>query len=498
MIALSVLSLVGSYQVTIFGVAVVFQRCGFPAKNGAANFVLSWLLGPILIAWLLWIGFKLVPSLPKEAYMIGILLPFIAIPLVFRSAAQAVLGDLRALVAQIYRHFSWRVIRRNLLASGLFFGAGILFFITIYNIAVMPVIASDPLEYASLARLIAEQRSLANYPLDSSLEGGFYARSSHPPAFHLMIAWAYFFEPNEVYSSRLFRFIQVHYLTGALLVMFYAAWRPGMTGYIQAGFAVLFLLGTPFYIALVTAFHIDPVRIPLMFLGMVIVYCLLHQMDFARKTSAGLREALVPALITGFSVGLGMFAHSIGLLLVFFATSAYFFLCRQRLFLRFAIPTLIGLAALTIGSGQFIENTIRFGVPLHDTEPVWELESVDHQTDVRYRRDLADSGQRLGNGLLVWFNNSVLYGQAHWLALVFGLVFFRSLWRDPASRVYALAMFEFYFVAAITMVIGIDMVIKNIRYMLTVLPFVVYVAAIGVTRAYVSIDQILLGRSRST
>jgi len=498
MIVLSILAFVGSFIIAIFAIATLFQHFEFPTNNGATNFVMAWMLGPALIALLLWIGFKIFPSLSQTSYIAAILLPLAAVNVVFRSAFRVVVRDVGALCHYALRHLSLRVIRRNLVASGLFFGATTLFLVTVYNLLVMPVIASDPLEYASLARLIAEQRSLAGYPLDPSLETGFYARSSHPPAYHLMIAWAYFFEPNEIFSSRLFRLIQIHYLFGIVMVMFFAAWRPGKIGYIQAALAILLLLGTPFYISLATAFHIDPVRIPLMFLGMVFVYRLLLRLDFSNQPSRSLRESIIPAMITGFVVGLGMFTHSIGLLLLFFSTSAYFFLCRQPLSLRFAIPTIIGLTALLIGSGQFVENTIQFGVPLHDTEPVWELESVDHKTDVRFRRDLADTGQRLGNGLFVWFSNPDLYGQSHWLALGFGLVFFRSIWRDRASRVYILAMLEFYLIAVVTMAVGVDMVIKNIRYMLTVLPFIAYVAAVGVTRAYDSIDKLLAGEPRST
>lgn len=484
MIAISLIGLIFSYFLATTAFACVFHKLRFPARSGAANFLLAWLLGPMGVAWVLWVLLRFLPGLPPAVYMSAIMGVAALTIILLRERAQEILGETWRYLSALPDLVTWENIRSNLLGSGLLLGAAILFLVTAFNILAMPIMASDPLEYASLSRVLAADRSLDNYPLDPSLDTGFYARSAHPPAFHMMIVWAYFFEGGET-SSRLLRIIQLHYLIGSCALMAFVCHRENAPSVVRMGFGVLFLLGTPFYIALVTSFHIDPIRIPLMFLGMVVTHRLLMRLDYeGGDTEPNKRPFIIPALITGLVVGLGMFAHSIGLLLLPFAQSAYFFVCKQSFIRRCLICTVLGLTALFIGAGQFVQNTVDYGVPLHDSEPVWEHEEVDHKTDVRFRRDLVHFEQRVTNGLLVWFSRAELYGQVHWFALIFGLIFWRSIWNDLQSRVYAMGMLLFYALAVLTMSIGVDMVIKNIRYMLTVMPFVVYVAATGAARAH--------------
>lgn len=490
MIILGILGVLASYAIACLAFAAIFQHQKFPFNEPLSNLICALPLGPISLAWFQWVCLKFFPGLPYVVYVIIQLAPFLLLCLIFRKSLKEVIsGSFKRLLKPYSRKSLTSYGTYDWPSNLVWLGGAFLLILTVTQLFGMPLMASDPLEYAALAEVIYADRSLENYPLDPSTSQGFYARSAHPPAFHMMIIYSYIWQGGAD-SSRLLRLIELHYMFSFVLLSALVCAKivgKGDGKNMTMALGLLFVMATPFYVALVTAFHIDPIRIPLFMLGFVFAAKLLDREDDWRKGKddqkvMGLQDGKLfspPIWLTGVAIGLGMFAHSIGILLLPFVHAAYFFNTKSSFWRRCAICTVFGLVALIIGCGQYVQNIIEFGVPLHDTEPVWELPQVDHKTDVRFRRNLVTNRQRLKNGLLVWFFTPSLYGWIHQLALVSLLLLWKRIWANTMARMMLLGMLQFYALAILTMSLGVDMVIKNIRYMLTVMPFVVVFAAIG-------------------
>ncbi len=493
-IVIGIIGMLGSFLVACLAFAAVFQKARFPFEDPLANFIAALALGPIAIAWLLWLLFMFLPHQPYFYYVVLVLLPFVLVNGVLYKDVLHIFGGIKDGLSCVFHRKNrgddqsdWPVIL-------IWLGGAILLIATAVQIFGMPLMASDPLEYASLSEVIYQDRSMEHYPLAPSNEQGFYARSSHPPAFHMMIVYSYIWQGGGG-SSRLLRLIEFHYLfafVALLALTTFKAMPPGKSRNMAVALSLLFTMSVPFYVSLVTAFHIDPIRIPLFLTGMVFVAALLEregawEKQADREKGLSLKDGRLfssPVILTGISVGFGMFAHSIGILLLPFAQGAYFITTHSTFWRRCAICTVFGLTALFVGSGQYVQNTIEFGVPFHDSEPIWELPQVDHKTDVRYRRDLVDVRQRVHNGLLAWIFKNGVFGGLHTLAVLSLLFFWRSIWANRYGRVMLLGAIQFYAIAVITMSLSVDIVIKNIRYMLTLMPFLVVLASIGGGRLY--------------
>ncbi|GLQ21963.1 hypothetical protein ACFFUB_11485 [Algimonas porphyrae] len=506
-IGLSIAGFLGCYLLAALSFAAVFQRWKFPFATARANFVCAAPLGPIALAWIQWVLLRFLPGMSAPAYIGLSLLPLMIVMILhWRGLTEIVAATVSRIPAGLFGFPKDSYDRRAWTVAFIWLGGSILLLITSIHALGMPMMASDPLEYASLAEVIYYDRSLANYPLDPSNDQGFYARSAHPPALHMMIVFSYFWQ-GAAESSRVLRFINFYYMFAFVALMVLVAREASLViGRTQTGrdrdardmagaLALLLTFGVPFYVSLIVAFHIDPMRIALFGLGFVFAARLLvweRSRGAERDDSKGdvLRDPGLfapPVLLTGIAVGLGMFAHSIGLLLLPFTQFAYFFTTRSSFWRRCAVCTVFGVIALLLGAGQYVQNTIDYGVPLHDTEPIWELPQVDHKTDVRFRRDLVTLGQRIQNGLLVWFYAPTLYGFVHFLALFSLLAFAKSIWRNVMGRVMIMGAGVFYALAILTMSLGVDMIIKNIRYMLTIMPFLVVIAAVGGGKVYAKI-----------
>ncbi len=77
-----------------------------------------------------------------------------------------------------------------------------------------------------------------------------------------------------------------------------------------------------------------------------------------------------------------MFAHSIGILILPCLGLCYFLIVRRSPVAFLAIGTAIVVGALMVGSWQFVSNILQYGVPVHDSEPIWELPSINDARDV--------------------------------------------------------------------------------------------------------------------
>jgi hypothetical protein len=472
------------YLLAAWGIAALFVRARFPSTHGTVAMLFALPLAPALQAWLLNRLLDFAPGLPPLFYIAAVSTLTILPLLIFRPQAAAIVSDIRA----------WRSdfsldLRSAAVAHPWLTLAGILALAQVVLITAeiwtLPLLGSDPLEYAAVARSIYHEMSLAHYPIDVSLANGLYARSAHPPAYHLMIVWSFLLQGDEM-RSLLMRFINLHYFLCTLLLVAYAAARASLpavrTGAALA--AIVLVLAVPIYPQLVSLFHIDPMRICLYALAFMVTAELIDTYAGRRDAPMTIKDDAIPALITGAVTGFGMYAHSIGLILLPCVGLCYLLFVRRSPPAFIALGVLIVCGALLIGGWQPVYNMQKFGVPLHESEPIWDLGSVAHDTDMRYRRELVTLQQRIFNGLLGWFTRPDIHGWIHWFVLIPSLLFVRRFWATTYARVMSVALLSFYAIGIALMSVGSDLMIKNFRYLLTILPFVAVLGAIGLAGTY--------------
>lgn len=338
---------------------------------------------------------------------------------------------------------------------------GLLVGLVVLQIATLPMMENDALEYMAVARRIFEMRSLAAYPVVEAAPNGLFAPSSHPPAYHLYLVWGYaWLGPTNYAPARL---LSLYTLVGMASLLWVALRRHGE---LTVAMGLLLLLMVPLYVTMLVGYHIDPLRL-MAFLAAAIAMSQVIECPRPRQ-----------AVLTGAILGLAAFAHSIGILAWLFGAITWLLLGPADRFRDFRVALIIVLVAMAIGGLQFAKNMITFGVPIQDSAPVWEMPELAFAQDLRYRRDLLVPFDRVVFGIFRGLFELPLFGLLFWLVLPV----LWQLWREPArantlERVAALWIAFYFGLAAVTATLGSDLVIKNPRYLLTLAPLAVVLAA---------------------
>lgn len=325
----------------------------------------------------------------------------------------------------------------------------------------MPLMENDSIEYLAVAKHIFERGSLSAYPLTEANGQGLYMPASHPPAYHLLLIWGFaWFGTMDFIHVRLLAV----FVLAAFAMLFAYGLRDGPRGSVLVAMALL--LCTPLFVSMVVSYHVDSIRM-LAFLGAALSVARLIQRPTGRT-----------ALVTGFGIALAAFAHSIGVLAIAFGGLAWILLGPKGRFTDLRTPLIIGTVVVLVGGWHYLKNILIFGVPLHDTLPIWEMPEIDFATELRYRRDLFVLSDRLIFGVFRGFSELPLFGLLFWLTL--GAFWFAwTRWeRVPTTARVAIVWIGGYFTVALVMaMLGSELVIKNARYTMTIVPLAVLIVA---------------------
>lgn len=329
------------------------------------------------------------------------------------------------------------------------------------QIATMPLFENDTIEYMAVAKNIFDKASLSGYPITIAAENGLFAPPSHPPAYHMYIVWGYHWLGTESFLPA--RLLVLHCLisTMALVAIAVPDRRPiAVTG------AMILLTASPLYITMIVGYHIDPLRLTAFMAAALAVASLVEKPTTAQ------------AAFTGGLLGLAAFAHSIGILAIAFGGATWLLLGPPDRFRNLRIPLVVGLVALLVGGLHYFRNVYLFGTPIHDSVPIWDLPEIDFYTDQRYRRDLITVTDRVAFGLFRSFTELPQFSLLFWL-LIPGLWLVLRKWRaaKPVSKVFAIWICCYFVMAGLTIQLGTDLVIKNARYTMTLVPLAAVLAA---------------------
>lgn len=386
--------------------------------------------------------------------------PPVTIAIIMAAAACGLLlgrVELAALVAELRA-----TGRLRLAGSWLFlaFLAGLVGCVLLQALT-MPLMENDAIEYLAVARHVFERGTLTAYPLTEASARGLFMPASHPPAYHMVLVWGYaWFGPENFLHVRL---LALYVLLGFVLLFAHGLRRAPQASVVVA---VALLLCTPLFVSMLVGYHIDSMRLLAFLAGALGVARLI---DHPGRKSA---------VVAGFGLALAAFSHSIGVLAVVFGGLAWLLLGPKGRFSDWRTPVIVGAVVLLIGGWHYIKNTVIFGVPLHDTLPVWEMPELDFATELRYRRDLIVPTDRLLFGVFRSFTELPLFGLLFWLML--GTVWFaRKRWSVAPTplRVAVVWVAGYFAVALATAAIGSELVIKNARYAMTMVPLAVLIVA---------------------
>lgn len=361
----------------------------------------------------------------------------------------------------------------------------------------LPLTENDALEYGLVGRAIYEARSLAVYPLldPVAASSGFFAPWTHPPLYPSLIYAAYAVQGSAEVSGWM-KFVAPWFLLAASAgVMGMGRLHSPRTGWM----AGILFLGMPLLAVGAETAAIDSLPVA----GMALIMIGLVGLD---------REHRLTGLCMGLFVGLALWTHSQAILYLPILVGAVILtggVLHWRVSLR--IVVLAFLIAFLLAGYPYFRNIAIYGTPISDNPLVFALPSLDWDGFFKYTRSIYDWSTRLQYGLfkgLVAVHN---YGFVFWLGAT-GLAYLlltgslQRWWKDAGKLLsmdgrdgpvlVSLAVLGIYYAGVLaSMFLGMDLMIKNDRYLLVMAPPMALLAACGVARLLV--DRSEGGSSRS-
>lgn len=349
--------------------------------------------------------------------------------------------------------------------------------------ATVPLVQNDALEYATVARILADTRDIASYPVLHAQQhpSGFYGPWTHPPLYVALLELGDVLQGTSE-STLLLRLVAPWCLAAAALaVAALARWanpaRPS-----DGPLAALLLVSTPMLFLGAASALIDALPV----LGFTLV------LSAVAALSATPAARWRRALGIGVMLGLALWTHSQAVLFLLLVLPLLLLVPLPepqgprrwpvRLATWLPVAALALAVALAVGGAPYLRNISLFGAPVSDNPLVFALPSLDWPAYFRQQRGLASAAELAQYGLLKpWFAVEA-YALVFWLALP-------VLWRrrEPLPAMFdesvhlrplALGLIALYLAgASLAVVLGIDLMVRNERYMLILVPPAALLAA---------------------
>ena len=372
------------------------------------------------------------------------------------------------------------------LQPGVFLFSGLLVLwvvMLLVNSIFLPLLQNDALEYATVARLLYETRDLASYPAlhPEQSTSGFFGPWTHPP---LYVALSYFTQVIQGHANEpgFMRLIAPWFaVCSTLLIVSLGSLVNRLTGLISG---VIFL-STPLLFTGADSALLDALPV----LGIALIAALLICIE---------AKPFVRGLLVGCVAGLALWTHSQAIL---FLPLALTIIVLQNGITRWRISVIEAAgfcaAAFALGAWWYMRNLSTFGVFISDNPAVFALPVLDWPTYFSYARGLDNWVAVIQYGLFKGWFSLEAFGWTFWL-MIPGMVFsiqhacqptLRAMFGQgsrkllsPANRVLwlSIALVATYLIGMLTSVFaGLNLMIKNERYMLVIMPFVSLLAGYG-------------------
>ena len=347
----------------------------------------------------------------------------------------------------------WTLQMSSTISRIMIVGFAVVILITIFS----PIVGNDQFEYFAVAEIWAE-KGLKSYPPNfGSLNGLIVAPSSHPTAFHTLIA-ALFLPGLPV----LFHIVYIAIFATTLLYI--SGFMPQPALYIAA------FIGCPIFLSQFMSRSIDPLWLSGLMVGGLVLYIQCYLLTENKYQLSRVRIFLI-MISSGIAITLMVGFHSIGLVAAMLLCGSLILWCRfsMRLITMLCFAIIISIPFFS----QYILNMFQYGSPVQDSAPVLDLVELGFYSDLRLRRGLNSNWEGIWVGALRGFSDFVYFGVIPWLALLSGSLLLKHKNRQGSVR---FGGFQFlvggltilFFI--VTVLFQINLVVKNIRYWQLVLP----------------------------
>ena len=344
------------------------------------------------------------------------------------------------------------------------------------NSIFLPLLQNDALEYATVARLLYETRDLASYPAlhPEQSTSGFFGPWTHPP---LYVALGYFTQVIQGHANEpgFMRLIAPWFaICSTLLIVALGSLVSRLAGLISG---VLFL-STPLLFAGANSALLDALPV----LGIALIAALLICIE---------AKPSVRGLMAGCVAGLALWTHSQAIL---FLPLALTIIVLQNGMTRWRISVIEAagfcVAAFALGAWWYLRNLSIFGSFISDNPAVFALPVLDWPAYFSYARGLNNWAAVIQYGLFKGWFSLEAFGWVFWLMLpglvvgikhacqptlraTFGLGGRQVLAPERQVLWVSIALVAAYLAGVLMSIFaGLDLMIKNERYMLVILPFV--------------------------
>jgi hypothetical protein len=348
----------------------------------------------------------------------------------------------------------------------------------IINVLFSPLTQNDSLEYATAARILYETRDLTDYPaLDAQrYSSGFYGPWTHPPLYVALIYNAYLLQGHADMPGLMrtispwFALLAVGmvYAVGSLINR-----RTGL-------FSALLFFSTPVFFLGADSALIDALPI----LGLILVI----------TSIIGIKAAPVKAgLLQGMVLGIALWTHSQALL--FFPISLISILLFNgirswRVALKQACAFIV--AGISIAAVPYVRNLLLFGSLVSDTNIIYALPEMRWADYFSIGRGLDSPASVIQYGVFKGWFAPEYYSMIFWLMTMGVIYFFAKYLPSPALKQALLGMakngstpilllalgvvFTYLGGVVLSVIMGIDLMIRNERYILVILPFIALIS----------------------
>ena len=368
-------------------------------------------------------------------------------------------------------------------------------FFLFFNSFYYALYQNDALEYMTVARQMYVTNSLNSYPMINQeiTSSGFYGPWTHPPLYVSLLYLTEAIQGHALFPG-LSRIISpwIAFIT-TLLVYSLGGVHSRMTAVLSA----LICISTPLFFLDATTSLIDCLPV----LGFALTLALLLGLD-----SKYTYKWLVIGLITGFS----LWTHSQAVLLLPILIVIIFFLLGLRQWKKAlqAILTVLSISLL-ISIWPYLKNWLIFGYPISDNPIVFSLPSLKWDEYFSYARGLDNTFAILQYGIFKGWFALEAFGFSFWVMTLGALIFIKRLYySDNFKSPFTLGisvlpkqdlllglclLFSLIYISGtiVSVFLGLNLMIKNERYLLVTLPFIAIIGGYGGTCLIEKIDQYL-------
>ena len=361
------------------------------------------------------------------------------------------------------------------------------------NTVFIPLSQNDSLEYATVGRLLYATRSLDAYPALNSTSNlsGFYGPWTHPP---LYVALIYLSSAVQDHANApgLMRLIAPWFLLCATAgVVALGSLRRRNVGLV----AGILFISTPLLFLGADSSLIDALPVA----GMVLILMLLSGLT---------RQGWGGAAWLGLGLGLSLWTHSQAILFIPLLGACVLLSGGLRRWQASGRDFIVAAAiALVLAGWPYLKNMAIFGSPISDNPVVFALRALDWQGYFRFARGLDTWPAIIQYGIFKGWFSLQSYGLNFWLMAIGLCMFwakavrgnFVATLRDGIDRkapeqaiIWLVAAMTVAYLLGIVLstLIGVDLMIRNDRYLLVIMPAV----AIGAAYGMVEFGQYLLHR----